>query len=482
MRLKTRLKLNSFMILLLLFLMILSLSWSLREGVRADRDAALVSEMERAAFERTVLRDEYLLHEEERALVQWHTKTEELERLLASAARMFKSPAEGVLIEAIREDLAGTRTIFSRLAEIRGGGAGVESGTLPSPEGEKRLIGQILLRAYALRDSIHRLEGLVRQRATAAHQRSVLLVFVLMGVSVMGIVANSTVVNNVLARRVTELVQGTEIMGGGNLDHRIEITGNDELSDLARASNEMARRLKESHTSVENLSREVAERKRVEQELRESEERLRSALAEKEVLLKEIHHRVKNNMQVISSLVSLQAAEIQDETLRKVLQDVTYRVRSMAMVHEKLYHSSDLARIDFGEYARDLLRDIWRAHASEVSKVRLALDLEPVLLSVNTAVPCGLILNELVINALKHAFQGSESGEVTVSLRTAGEAKVCLSVQDNGVGLPEGFDWREARSLGLRLVRMLSEQIHAVVKVSAGGGTAFTMTFGGAKA
>ncbi|HTP64441.1 MAG TPA: ATP-binding protein [Geobacteraceae bacterium] len=219
-----------------------------------------------------------------------------------------------------------------------------------------------------------------------------------------------------------------------------------------------------------SVIRDITERKR-------AEESLRKSLSEKEVLLKEIHHRVKNNMQVISSLVSLQAAGSQDETVREVLNDVTGRVRSMALVHEKLYQSSDLARIDFAEYTRSLLNSFWRSHGAIASTVRLNLDLQPVTLPVDTAVPCGLILNELAGNALKHAFKGRSDGEVTVSLAAGTDGKVRLRVADNGVGLPEGFDWRNARSLGLRLVQMLAGQMDAEVEVSSEGGTRFEIIF-----
>ena len=191
------------------------------------------------------------------------------------------------------------------------------------------------------------------------------------------------------------------------------------------------------------------------------------------MLLKEVHHRVKNNLQVISSLVGLQADGSKDETVREVLRDVTYRVRSMALVHEKLYQSADLAHIDFAEYSRGLLGYLWRAHGPAAASIRLTLDLEPVTLPVDTAVPCGLILNELAGNALKHAFRGRHEGEVTVSLITEVDGRICLSVGDNGVGLPAGFDWREARSLGLHLVQMLSGQLGASVEASDGEGTRF---------
>ena len=222
---------------------------------------------------------------------------------------------------------------------------------------------------------------------------------------------------------------------------------------------------------------DLSDRKQAEQALRASEENLRASLEEKKVLLKEIHHRVKNNMQVISSLIALQADELTDGPMRDVLAEVTHRVRSMAMVHEKLYQSDDLARIELAEYIRSLLDYLWRAYGSEASGVHLTLDLEPVLLSVNTAVPCGLIINELVGNALKHAFHHRTGGEVAVQLRDGAPDRVRLRVRDNGTGLPAGFDWRQTPSLGLRLVQMLARQLDAAVEVSSREGTVFTITF-----
>ena len=228
-------------------------------------------------------------------------------------------------------------------------------------------------------------------------------------------------------------------------------------------------------TGIIGFATDITERKRAEQELKAS-------LAEKEVLLKEIHHRVKNNMQVISSLVSLQADQLPDQAMRAVLQDVTHRVRSMALVHEKLYQSADLARVEFAEYTRSLLSYLWRAHGTGASGVRLRLDLEQVPLSVNVAVPCGLILNELATNALKHAFPGTDAErgqgcEVRVSLSAVADGQVCLRVCDNGAGLPAGLDWQRADSLGLRLVQILAKQLGAVVDVSSGVGTEFAVTF-----
>ncbi|MEW6220607.1 MAG: histidine kinase dimerization/phosphoacceptor domain -containing protein [Thermodesulfobacteriota bacterium] len=234
---------------------------------------------------------------------------------------------------------------------------------------------------------------------------------------------------------------------------------------------------------VMGVTQDITERKRSEELLRKSHQALAQLLEErtrqvreKEVLLKEVHHRVKNNLQVISSLVSLQADEAADEAVRASLADVTNRVRSMALVHEKIYQSSDLARIDFADYIRSLLGYLWRAHGAAAAQVHLRLDLAPVLLPVVTAVPCGLIVNELADNALKHAFRGRTGGEVAVSFQEH-DGRISLSVQDNGVGFPPGFDWQRARSLGLRLVHMLAGQLRAEVTMHAGGGAGLRISF-----
>ena len=257
-----------------------------------------------------------------------------------------------------------------------------------------------------------------------------------------------------------------------------------DISNRKAAEEELSRaavELRASRAAALNLMEDAdAARRRAElaaAERRSLKERTRE-LREKEVLLKEVHHRVKNNLQVISSLVGLQADGSDDRTVREVLQDVAYRVRSMALVHEKLYQSADLARIDFAEYARSLLGYLWRAHGAAAASIGLELDLEPVSLPVDVAVPCGLILNELAGNALKHAFRGRAGGKVTVALTGLAEGRITLSVSDDGVGLPAGFDWRQTRSLGLRRVQMLAGQLDATVEVGSEEGTRFTITFG----
>jgi PAS domain S-box-containing protein len=212
-------------------------------------------------------------------------------------------------------------------------------------------------------------------------------------------------------------------------------------------------------------------------ELRQAEKAVEASLREKEVMLKEIHHRVKNNLQVIASLVDLQTDTLAAPSLRGVFQEVRDRVRSMALVHEKLYQSQSLACVDFADYAFSLLDYLARSHSQPGCSIDLKTDLQPVSLSIEKAVPCGLILNELISNAYKHAFRGRTQGEVRTRLEMGPDGRICLRVTDNGVGLPAGVDWRHSRSLGLRLVQLLAGQLHANVQVRTANGTEFEIAF-----
>jgi PAS domain S-box-containing protein len=223
---------------------------------------------------------------------------------------------------------------------------------------------------------------------------------------------------------------------------------------------------------------DITDRKRNEDALRESEEALRAMLSEKEVLLKEVHHRVKNNLQVISSLISLQADNLIDEGLRKGLRDLRDRVQTIVLVHEMLYQMNDLTVLDFAEYVAGLLKYLWRSHGAAAERVRLNMSLAPLMLPVDVAVPCGLIINELACNAIKHAFPSQTECEFFVSLEhESATGGVRLRVRDNGVGLPADLDWRQSNTLGLRLVQMLAGQVHGAIQSGPGPGTEFQVNF-----
>jgi PAS domain S-box-containing protein len=225
--------------------------------------------------------------------------------------------------------------------------------------------------------------------------------------------------------------------------------------------------------SVEFLStiiRDMSEQK-------EAEVRIKASLEEKEVLLKEIHHRVKNNLQIVSSLLQLQASYIKDTDALHIFEESRDRIKSMALIHEQLYQSNDLAQIDFPEYLRSLLNMVLSAHRSNRTRVETRLHVDPVSLDLDTAIPVGLITNELVTNSLKYAFAGRSTGEIGVRLTKSEAGDFLLMVSDNGVGLPEKFNFDKATSLGLRLVRILTKQMRARLEITNAMGTQFRVYF-----
>jgi PAS domain S-box-containing protein len=215
--------------------------------------------------------------------------------------------------------------------------------------------------------------------------------------------------------------------------------------------------------------RDITERKR-------AEEQLKVALKEKEVLLKEIHHRVKNNLAVISSLLNMQSKYIKDNKTLEIFRESQNRVKTMALIHTKLYQSSDLAQIDFADYIRKLAGDLIESYRLEPDAVTLLLDVRDVYFDVNVGIPCGLIINELLTNALKHAFPNGHKGEVSISLSPEDE-RIKLVVADNGIGFPENIDFRNTESLGFQLVTALVDQLSGTIDLAGDKGTKFVISF-----
>jgi PAS domain S-box-containing protein len=221
---------------------------------------------------------------------------------------------------------------------------------------------------------------------------------------------------------------------------------------------------------IVGVMRDITERKR-------AEERIKASLREKEVLLKEIHHRVKNNLQAISSLLYLQSRNVKDQETFEMFQDSENRVRSMALVHERLYQSQDLAGVDFAEYLGNLANHLFHSYGVNTNLIQLRIYAGDVFLGVDTAIPCGLILNELVSNSLKHAFPDGRGGEIRIELLADDEGQFTLMISDNGVGFPEDLDFRDTASLGLQLVNTLVEQLEGTIELDRSGGAAFKITF-----
>lgn len=236
------------------------------------------------------------------------------------------------------------------------------------------------------------------------------------------------------------------------LEHRVE----QRTEELAQANQALAR---------ENEERQQAQRQ------------IATSLEEKEMLLKEIHHRVKNNLQVISSMLNLQADRLDHGDSKTILQESMNRVIAMSLIHEKLYRSEDLSGIDFDDYIRSLAGDLVQTYAATSGPVALEVLVDNIDLQVDQAIPCGLIINELVSNAFKHAFPAERAGKLNIEFAAGANGQLALIVRDDGVGIPPTFDIRKSDSLGMQLVNSLVGQLQGTIDIQSNAGTCFTIKF-----
>ena len=289
-----------------------------------------------------------------------------------------------------------------------------------------------------------------------------------------------------LTKPITILDLTTKKITRGDMNAVAEIKTGDELESLASSFNQMTSSLRIARENLEDkvmkrtlqleetnktLLKEIYERKKIENSLH-------SSIKEKDVLLKEIHHRVKNNLQIITSLFSLQSRYITDEENLAVFRDSQNRIKSMALVHEKLYQSNDFSKIDLKEYVINLSSYIQETYSNENNNAQFIFDMDNVELPLDVVVPLGLILNELISNAYKYAFKNFESGKenfITIKSFLNKINKRIISIEDNGIGLPKDFDIETVQSLGLKLVYNLCAQIEAELNIEANNGTKFTI-------
>lgn len=213
-------------------------------------------------------------------------------------------------------------------------------------------------------------------------------------------------------------------------------------------------------------------------EQKQFEDALQQSLQEKEVLLREIHHRVKNNLYVISCLLNMQAEIVQEKTASAALRESERRVMAMASIHESLYGHNRLDRINFSEYAQTLVQNLLESYVQSGAEIEGKFSLAPIELDIEQAIPCGLILNELVTNALKYAYPHQASGSISVTFQQIADQKVSLSVADNGPGLPAEFDWNGSKSLGITIIKLLTKQLGGTLQIeSSDTGATFMLVF-----
>ncbi len=200
------------------------------------------------------------------------------------------------------------------------------------------------------------------------------------------------------------------------------------------------------------------------------------SIREKEILLQEVHHRVKNNLQVISSILNLQSSYVKDQSSLDILRESQNRIKSMSFIHESLYQTRDFSRIEFSDYILSLSNNLIHSYSIEAGKIKLSTDFKKVFLSLDQAIPCGLIVNELVSNALKYAFPQGTTGEISLKIKESDNI-IRIHIADNGIGLPADLDVEHSESLGLQLVYTLIDQLDATIEVNSEKGTNYLITF-----
>lgn len=321
---------------------------------------------------------------------------------------------------------------------------------------------------------------------------------IVLGVSV-GVGILSTLLSiyfaSTITNRIKRLVHGAAAFAEGRFDAHIKEDGSDELGLLAKTFNHMAQTRKKAENTIqrsrEKLEVRVKERtaeitfanEQLKREVRyrkTAEAKIQRSLSEKEVLLREIHHRVKNNMQMIQSLLNLQANKMDNALFKAALIDSNSRIKSMALIHETLYRSEDIGKLDMDSYFRQLVKHLYKIYLQRGCAVETVFQIEPISFDMDSSIACGLILNELVTNALKYAFMDTQEGILTVMLRRVSDAEVELAVCDNGQGLDVSIDLEHTPSLGLKIVSMLAQdQLQGNIDIEREEGTSFKIRFPG---
>ena len=292
-----------------------------------------------------------------------------------------------------------------------------------------------------------------KQEALSLHN----LIFIISGLAVLTGLIIGLIVERMISRPIQDLKSAFIKIRKGNYDVKINTKTDDEIAELSNEFNKMAFDLK---TSNEKIIR---------------------SLEEKEVLLREIHHRVKNNMQIVSSLLMLQSQNIEDKKYKDVFIESQTRIYSMALIHEKLYQSESLAQINLKEYINGIVSNIFESYG-EQSNIKFDINVENIQIKIDYAVPCGLIINELVTNSFKYGFPDGRQGIIKISAKSNDNNMIQISISDDGIGISKDMDIRNTKSLGLKLVTGLAEsQLHGKIIINRENGTEFQINFRQAK-
>ncbi len=438
MRIRDRLRLTTFISLGAAGLILIALAWTIRESSRMNGDMALVAEMRRVAFDRIMLRDEYIVHSEKRAEVQWPAKTKYMGELFDLADRRITDTEGRQLLSQARMEYESTFRSFSAFMDLRKRDDASTGGQVVLTQSEMMLVDQTFLKAYNLSDSITNLYDSIQRKSESAWTRLIYLLGLFAISSVIGVVVNSRMIDILLNRRIAALSQGIEVLGSGDIEYRIDTRGDDELSVLARGFNEMAGNLKKSYTSIGNLEAEITERKKAEDELFRSSEELKRSNEDLQRFAYVASHDLQEPLRTISSFLQLIEKRNRDRLDAESKEFISFAVsganRLQIMINNLLEYSRVESRgTPFVEVASgDILRKVIDDFEPEIERSNAVItfdDLPTVMADPNQI---GRLFQNLVGNALK--FRGEEPPRIHVAARREKGSRV-FSVSDNGIGI-----------------------------------------------
>lgn len=423
------------------------------------RKSTLVRDFVRAVSHRRVILDDYVRSGLAEGVVAWQIMHDAT--ILFLQDPRFDTAEEQAILEDMRENNELTKRLFTGIVRER---ETLARAARPSPR-ESAAVDNLLDVGDVIIDDANRLAFLANQDRRRVLDGAKLIVFgSLLGLSVL-LFSGLFAVNFLVMRPLAALERGIGRVGEGDFRPERPPRTPREIAALGTALNDTFGKLQEQMTRQSAHAEELGRRERALADMNRSlavaEEELRHSLDEKEALLREIHHRVKNNLNVVSSLLGLQAMRVDEPALKEALIESQNRVMSMALIHEKLYQSQGLARIDFPVYLRDLVLCLYHSYGVSAEQIEPVLAIGKASLDIDTAIPCSLIVNELVTNSLKHGFPPGRKGHIRIALDGPedGGHDYALTVEDDGVGFPEGFRLDHCPTLGLKLVRTLARQL-----------------------
>ncbi len=467
MKIKTAILIH-FVLVVLLMVTFGMINWRLLNEVnRTIRHNRLIDQVVSRSFELNLITYDYLLNRSERAKEQWYINHSALHKLLQPTEIPIETNLQ---LNKIYKNHQSMLKVFSLLAGEKESGPREKTRKGWNREFNDRLSIQLILKSQVILSMASQLKHIYSDKLAQASRSITIAVSITVPAILLLTLYLFVFIRKILVKPIEQLHKGAEIIGQGNLGHQVEVKSSNEIGKLGQMLNSMTSNLSNITVSRDELNQEVIMRKQI-------EEQLKVSLKEKETLLQEIHHRVKNNMNVISSLLKLHENSATDEQVKDALKESQGRVYAMSTVHETLYNSKNLADINLSDYLSKMTNTLIQTYTVNPGKIKLVTNVDSIKIHIEKASPLGLIVNELISNALKYAFPDNRSGEIALKARKVGD-QLELVVKDNGVGIQEEYDWRNCNTLGLKLVTNLVEnQLGGSIELDVTDGTNFTILF-----